>query len=98
MTLSNPTPAGLSPTPEQRRLAAMQFERASQLIATGGLAHGIRLLVECCRLEPANLLYRQALRRAEKTRYQNNLRGGWLAWLFAWPLRARLRAARTAGR
>ena len=95
---AGPKPASLSPTPEQRRLAAMHFERATNLVATGDYRHGIGLLVECCRLDPANLLYRQALRRAEKARFGNRQRGGWLAWLFTWPLRARLQAARLGGR
>jgi tetratricopeptide (TPR) repeat protein len=93
------SPTGLTaPTAEQRRQAALHFDRASQLVATGSSRAGIGLLLECCRLDPANLLYRQALRRAERARFGNNLRGGRFAWLFAWPIRARLRAARAAGR
>jgi tetratricopeptide (TPR) repeat protein len=73
------------------------FERANQVVATGNYDYGIRLLLDCCKLDPANLLYRQALRRTEKARYRNNLRGSWLAWLWSWPVRARLKAARQAG-
>lgn len=96
MTTSNP--AVPSPGPEQHRVAAGQFERANQVVATGGYDYGIHLLLDCCRIDPANLLYRQALRRAEKAKYRNNLRGAWLAWLWSWPARARLKAARRAGR
>jgi tetratricopeptide (TPR) repeat protein len=95
---SSPGPSALTPTPEQRRVAAGQFERANQVIATGNYDYGIHLLFDCLKLDPANLLYRQALRRAEKAKYQNNLRGSRLAWLWSWPLRARLKAARSAGR
>ncbi|MFO0842559.1 MAG: tetratricopeptide repeat protein [Gemmataceae bacterium] len=86
------------PTPEHRRQAALQFERASQLVATGAHLAGIKLLVGCCRLDPANLLYRQALRRAEKAWFGHTPPRAWLAWLRTWAPRARLRAARSAGR
>src|SRR5262245_54176256 len=84
------------PNPEHRRIAASQFERANQVIATGNFDYGIRLLLSCCKLDPANLIYRQTLRRTEKTKYRNNLRGSWLAGVTTWPIRARLKAAKTA--
>src|SRR5262245_153903 len=93
-----PEPDVQSPTPEQHRVAVGQFDRANQVVATGDFDYGITLLLACCKIDPANLLYRQALRRAEKAKYRNNLRGSWLAWLWSWPLRARLKAARSAGR
>src|SRR5713226_7316352 len=62
-------------TPDHRRAAAGQYERANQVIATGNFDYGIQLLLSCCKLEPANLIYRQNLRRTEKARYKNNLRG-----------------------
>jgi len=85
-------------SPEKRRAAAGLFERAGQSAAANGHAHAARLLLECCRLDPANLLFRQSLRRAAKARYNNNLRGGWFAWLFNWPARIGLRRAEAAGR
>ena len=94
-----PAPAGSwSPSPEQRRQAALHFDRGNQLVATGQGAAGVRLLIDCCRLDPANLLYRQALRRAQKAHFGHRRRAGWFAWLRSWPLRARLRVARRAGR
>lgn len=100
--MTSPSPAhrlpALSPTPDQRRQAAGHFERAGSLVAAGSYRDAIRLLSECCRLDPANLLYRQALRRAEKTRVNHRHGGGWLAWVLVWPVRARLRAARRSGR
>jgi tetratricopeptide (TPR) repeat protein len=74
-------------------VATAQFERANQVVATGNYDYGIRLLLSCCKLDPANLIYRQALRRTEKAKYRNNLRGGWFSRLTTWPARARLRAA-----
>ncbi len=53
----------LHPSPEHRRVAAGQFERANQVVATGNFDYGIRLLLSCCQLDPSNLIYRQALRR-----------------------------------
>src|SRR6059058_3334222 len=82
-----------APSPEHRRVAAGQFDRANEVIRTGNYDYGIQLLLNCCKLDPANLLYRQALRRTEKARYRNNLRGSRLARLTCWPGRWRLRAA-----
>jgi tetratricopeptide (TPR) repeat protein len=95
---TDPDPRVPSPTPEQHRVAAGQFDRANQVVGTGNYDYGIALLEQCCKLDPANLLYRQALRRAEKAKYRNNLRGSWLARLLSWPARLRLKAARSAGR
>ena len=83
------------PSAEHRRIAASQFERANQVIATGNYDYGIRLLLSCCKIDPGNLIYRQALRRTEKTKYKNNLRGSWLAGLTSFGSRARLKTACT---
>ncbi len=83
-----------SPTPEHRRVAAGQFERANQVITTGNYDYGIQLLLTCCKLDPANLIYRQALRQTEKAKYKNNLRGSRFAALTSWAGKAKLRAAR----
>jgi tetratricopeptide (TPR) repeat protein len=85
-----------SPSPEHRRVAAGQFERANQVIANGDYDYGISLLLNCCKLDPANLVYRQALRRTQKLKYKNNLRGSWLAWLTTAPARARVKKAMLA--
>jgi tetratricopeptide (TPR) repeat protein len=85
------------PSPEHRRAAAGQFERANQVIATGNYDYGIKLLLSCCKLDPGNLIFRQALRRTEKTKYRNNLRGSMFAWLTTAGSRARLKAAKTKG-
>jgi tetratricopeptide (TPR) repeat protein len=88
----------LPPTsPEHRRAAAGQFERANQVIATGNHDYGIKLLLSCCKLDPSNLTYRLHLRRTEKTKYKNNLRGSMLAWLTTAGSRAQLKAAKTKG-
>src|SRR5438270_7025461 len=90
------SPSTLPPTsPDHRRVAAGQFEHANQVIASRkNYDYGIHLLLKCCLLDAANLIYRQALRRTQRAKYQNNLRGSRLAWLTTWPIKARLKAAR----
>jgi tetratricopeptide (TPR) repeat protein len=82
-----------TPSAEHRKVAAGQFERANQVIATGNFDYGIGLLLSCCKLDPANLIYRQALRRTEKTKFKNNMRGSWHARFSTLPLRTKLKAA-----
>jgi tetratricopeptide (TPR) repeat protein len=82
------------PNPEHRRIAAAQFERANQVIATGNYDYGIQLLITCCKLDPANIIYRQTLRRTEKAKYKNNLRGSRLAGLIPSTAKAKLKVAK----
>jgi tetratricopeptide (TPR) repeat protein len=93
MADNDPSPLP-SPSPEHRRIAAAQFERANQVIASGNHDYGIQLLLTCCKLDPANLTFRQNLRRTEKLKYKNNLRGSRLALLTTAPARARLKNAK----
>src|SRR5262249_7514243 len=81
---------------EHRRIAAAQFERANQVIATGNFDYGIQLLLTCSKLDPTHLVYRQALRRTEKVKYKNNLRGSRLAFLSSSASKAKLKAAKTS--
>lgn len=93
MADSEPTP--LPPlTPDQRRITAELFERANQVIASGNHDYGIQLLLSCCKIDPPNITYRQALRRTERAKYKNNLRGSRLAFLTSSPARARLKSAK----
>src|SRR5207245_3190544 len=81
---------------EQRRVAAGQFERANQVITTGNHDYGIQLLLTCCKLDPGSLIYRQALRKTEKVKYNNNLRGSRLAFLTTSTTKTKLRAAKAS--
>ncbi len=83
------------PSPEHRRIAAGQFDRANQVIATGNHDYGIRLLLSCCKFDPANLIYRQALRRTQKLKYRNNMRGSRLAWLTTIWTRGKIKKAKS---
>jgi tetratricopeptide (TPR) repeat protein len=90
---NTPSPALPRLTPEQRRVAAGQFERANQVITTGNHDYGIQLLLTCCKLDPSSIIYRQKLRQAVKTKYNNNLRGSSLAGLTTMGTKMRLRKA-----
>lgn len=68
-------------TPEQRRAAAGQYERANQVLAKGDYDYALPLLLNCCLIDPGNAVYRQVLRQATKTKYNNNLRGQKLSFL-----------------
>ena len=50
------TPTVPTPTADQRRIAAENFERARQVLLTGNHDYGISLLTTCCKLDPANVL------------------------------------------
>src|SRR5262245_48771063 len=81
-------------SPEHRKICAAQFERANQVIASGNYDYGIQLLMSCCKLDPANLVYRQTLRRTEKTKFKNNMRGSRLAVLSNSTTWAKIKAAK----
>src|SRR5262245_21785274 len=86
-----------SPSAEHRRIAAGQFERANQVISKGDFDYGIQLLLSCCKLDPANLIYRQALRQTEKAKYKNNMRGSGFAFLTNTAAKRRTKAALRSG-
>jgi hypothetical protein len=77
--------------------AARQFEQATQLLAAGKHRAAARLLRACCRLEPANLAFRDALRDAHKSLRDSDTTARWLGWLTALPAKVGLRLAHRAG-
>lgn len=79
-------------TAEQRRAAGGQFERAKQVLKAGDLDYGMQLLLACCKIDPANLTYRQELRRTQRAKYADNGTGQSLAYV--WSLLSRLRCQR----
>ena len=88
------SPTVPTPTPEQRRAASESYDRARQLASSRSYDYAINLLLTACRLDPASLAYRKALRSAQKEKYDNNLRGSPFA-LFSTPrLKARVKAAK----
>ncbi len=91
-------PRHLQPlTPDQRRAATAQFDRANQVLKTANHEYGLQLLLTCCEIDPINPIYRQSLRQAQKARYQNNLKGQSFAALRALPTKMKLRTALLRG-
>ena len=78
-----PIPAATKPklTAEQRRAAAGQFERARQVLKGGDHDYCLQLLLACCKIDPANLIYRQELRQTQRAKYGNNQKGQPLAFV-----------------
>ena len=74
-----PTPSG-----EDLLIAAGHFEYAHRVTSAGSFDIAIRMLRTCCLLVPANLSYRQALRKVEKAKFKGNLRGALFASLRSW--------------
>lgn len=90
----NETNSVPSPSADQRRIAAERFERANQVVATGDFDYGIQLLLTCCKLDPGNLLFRQTLRRTQKAKFNNNMRGSRFSLLTTARSRTRMKVAR----
>jgi tetratricopeptide (TPR) repeat protein len=84
-------------THEQRVASAGQFERANQVLNTGNLDYGMQLLLNCCVIDPGNPTYRQALRQAQKAKYQNSLKGQKLAFLTTLRAKVKIKAAQKRG-
>jgi serine/threonine protein kinase len=84
-----------APSSEQLQAAAGQFERANQVIASGNYDYGIHLLLSCCKLDPANLAYRRALRRSEYARLGGG-RASRFVFLATSKTKGKLKAAKSA--
>jgi tetratricopeptide (TPR) repeat protein len=83
-----------SPSNEDLRIAAGRFEYANRASVGGNFDIAIQCLRTSCKLVPANLSYRQALRKAQKAKYRNKGRGSALAPITALMPRLRLWQAR----
>jgi tetratricopeptide (TPR) repeat protein len=78
------------PTAVEKQAAAERFALAKRLLGTGHVADAILLIRECCRLDPANIGFRKALRSAE----QAALKDGASGWLGTAALRTKFKMAR----
>lgn len=92
--MPDPTPAVPTPTAEQKRIAADSFNRAKEAITSGHPDYAITLLLTCCKLDPGNFLYRQTLRKTQKEKYGNDLRGSRFAFLSTPRWKAKVKAAK----
>src|SRR4029077_345382 len=84
----------LTVSPESRRIAAERFDRANQVSSSGNFDYAIQLLLTCCELDPGNFLFRQTLRRTQKAKYHNNLRGSRLAFLTSIRMRTKIKSTK----
>ncbi len=83
-----------TPSPDHRRIAAERFEHARRAATSDNYDYAIQLLLTCCKFDPANLIYRQELRRTQKAKHKNNLRGGLFAFLTTAKPKTQLKAAK----
>src|SRR5262249_24051699 len=81
------------PSAEQRRAAASQVERAKQVLTSGDYDYGLQLLLNCCLIDPASPIYRQALRQAQRGRLDNRPRNSKVAYLRSLRSRWRMTSA-----
>ena len=89
-----PSPAVPAPTAEQKRIALDSFNRAKEAIQTGNLDYAISLLLTACKLHPTNFFYRQTLRKTQKDKYGNNLRGSRFAFFSTPRWKAKTKSAK----
>jgi tetratricopeptide (TPR) repeat protein len=92
------SPLSPSVTTQQSQLAKRHFEQAQQALAHGHREYALELLLDGCKLDPARLPYRQALRLAQRTIHQDIREVGRLDWLTGLFIRTALTVARQAGR
>src|SRR5438477_11242539 len=83
-----------APTAEHRRIAAERFEHARRAVTSGNADYAVQLLLTCCKLDPANLIYRPELRRNQKAKHKNKLRGGFFAFLTTRKPKAKMKWAK----
>lgn len=82
---------------EQRQAASGQFAHAQEVIRKGGdLSYAHQLLLSCCKLDPANVLYRKMLREVVRDQVGGK-KSSWFGSLSTMPAKSRLRAALKAG-
>jgi tetratricopeptide (TPR) repeat protein len=85
-----------SPDPEKRRIATENFARAEQVRASKNYDYAIQLYKICCQLDPANFLYRKALRSTQKEKYGNNLKGSPFAFFTTPGWKAKVKRAKAS--
>lgn len=92
------TPGLKTPSAEHKQVAVASFNKAKEAIKDSQFDYAIELLTTCCRLDPSNFFYRQTLRKTQKEKYGNNLRGSRLAFLTTRGKKARIKAAKRSGK
>ena len=82
------------PTADQKQIAQASFVKAREAIGNGQLDYAITMLLTCCRLDPSNFFYRQTLRKTQKDKFGNNLRGSRFAFLTTPRWKHRMKSAK----
>jgi tetratricopeptide (TPR) repeat protein len=85
------------PSPDQRKIAVQNYERAKQVIPNRQFDYAIELLQTSCKIDPGHLPFRQLLRKVQKEKYGNNMRGSPFGFLSMPRLKTRLKAAKASG-
>src|SRR3954449_9871353 len=83
-----------APSSEHRKIAAERFEHARRAVTSGNHDYAVQLLLTCVKLDPGNLIYRQELRKNQKAKHKNNLRGGVFAVLTTCKPKAKMKWAK----
>jgi tetratricopeptide (TPR) repeat protein len=86
------------PTPEDLAVAARNFEYANRATVGGNHDIAIQMLRGSCNLVPSHLPYRQALRKSQRAKYNDNKRGSSLAAITTALPKARLASVLKAGK
>ena len=89
-----PEPTVPDPSPEQRKIASSNFTRAKQVIEAGNFDYGISLLKTCCGLDLKNEMYRIVLRKTQKAKFNNNLKGSPFGFFTIPKYRTRIKVAK----
>jgi tetratricopeptide (TPR) repeat protein len=83
------------PTPVERRTAAEQYQGANQWLVAGRPDKAVPILMNCCRLDPHSMIYRQSLRSAQR---QLGRARGPISLLKKWRAIRRMAKASRAGK
>jgi tetratricopeptide (TPR) repeat protein len=85
-------------TDDDRRIVEGQFQHATHAIASGNYDYGMLLLLNCCRLEPGNVAFHEALYQAQHARQAAPRARPWRIWPVQLLLKLRLKIAQGLGR
>lgn len=79
---------------QDRQRAVQCFQRAGDAAKKGNYDYAAELFLQCCQYDPGNVGFRQALRAAQRKRYNDNKKGGKLAGARTMTPRMQIKTAR----
>ena len=85
---------------DNKRAAAATtlFQRGSEAVRKGNFDYAVEHFLKCVKLVPEKLMYRQALRGAERKMYKDNGKGASMAGMKLVSVRTKLKIARQRGK